>query len=333
MSDTKRPRPAVLLLGGLVRLNVALVAGLAFRQAPDSSPTGGTAVPAPQTSVSSPSSPTSGSASASGSPSASSSGSESPSGTPSASTTPSESTAPDGGSPDPSGQDDPRRVMAVSSSTLAWRAEVEPCGQDSSVEVSTNGGKSWRTTSPKLGSILRLKSFDNQAVFAIGADDGCRASFASVGSPTGRWLINRGMTSDIWYRVPSDPSTVHAPGGATSTPCGDDLIALAGRGTYEATAVCVDGRVRTKRQGRAWTTVLSSSGVVAVNADDNRFTAARVMDGCDGLVVQHFDVDGSGLAEKSAPCWKVDRTASDPVAVASRDDTTWLWVGDRVVVR
>ena len=223
--------------------------------------------------------------------------------------------------------------MAVSSSTLAWRAEVEPCGQNSTVEVSSDGGKSWRTTSPKLGSILRLKTYDNRSVFAIGADDRCRATFASITSPTGQWQIDRAMTSDIWYQVPDETSTVHAPGGDTSKPCGDNLIALAGRGTYEATAVCADGRVRTIGQGRSWSTVLSSSGVVAINADDNRFTAARVMDGCAGLVVQHFGVDGRGLADKATPCRKVDWTSSDPVAVASRDDTTWLWVGNRVIVR
>lgn len=55
------------------------------------------------------------------------------------------------------------------------------------------------------------------------------------------------------------------------------------------------------------------------------------MDGCSGLVVQHFAATGQGLSSKSDTCWDIPWAASDPVAVGSRGEVTWLWsIADQV---
>lgn len=316
MPRQQRRRWPALVIGGLVVINVALIAALVLRQTMQEQPTS-TAVPA---------------ASPSSAESTATPPSPRPTSTPTSTTTSSngasgETTA------RPSDEDavaDPRRVMAASSSSVAWRAEVRDCGEASTVEVSTNGGRTWRATEPGLDAIVRLKSYGDQSVFALGADDDCKASFASVENPDARWQTDQSMTADIWYRVPDDDDVVHAPGGATSRPCGDELVGFAGRGTYEAAAICADGRLRTIREGRSWTTVRNDTGAVAVNADDNRFTVARAMDGCDGLVVQHFGASGRGLSDDPDECWDIGWQRSDPVAVASRGEVTWLWSGDEV---
>lgn len=293
-------------------INVALIAALVLRQSMQDEPSF-TAVPA-------------------ASPSSAGGSATPPSPTPSSTPTSSQSASGET-TARPADEDmvsDPRRVMAVSSSSVAWRAEVRDCGGASTVEVSTNGGRTWRATEPGLGAIVRLKSYGDQSVFALGADDSCEASFASVENPDARWQTDQSMTADIWYQVPDDDDVVHAPGGATSRPCGNDLVGLAGRGTYEASAICADGRLRTIREGRSWTTVRNDTGAVAVNADDNRFTVARAMDGCDGLVVQHFGASGRGLSDDPDECWDIGWQRSDPVAVASRGEVTWLWSGDEV---
>ena len=143
------------------------------------------------------------------------------------------------------------------------------------VEVTTDAGRSWSKTKPGLTAIVRLKAYSDTAVFAVGADSRCRPTYAWITGPDQTWHRDRSRVTDIWYRSPGDLDEVHAPSGRKSRPCGDALVSLAGLGTFQAAALCADGRIRTDAEGRSWKTVQQRSKVLSLNADDDRFVGGR----------------------------------------------------------
>lgn len=332
MPDLLRRSGPKLAVGGLAVLNVVLLGALALRS-PEPTVS---AEPAPRPAVTT---TTAGGSSASPSPTASASASASATSTPSRSTSPSATPTP---SPSPStGSDAPpadrttpatgrRRVLAASSTRIAWRAEPTTCGTDATIEVTTDGGRHWRSRKPGIGSVVRLKTYGDDAVFAIGADDRCRPTYAWTTGPREPWQRDRSLVGDIWFRRPADLDTVHAPGGGQSRPCGSGLADLAGLGTFQAAALCTDGRIRTNAEGRPWKTVARNTGALSLNADDGGFVAALDRPGCSGLVIARFDADGAGLGRSAGRCRTSTAASGRSTAVAIRGDATWVWSADDV---
>lgn len=321
-----------LAVGGLLLLNVFLIGALVVRNSSLET----SAVPAPlSNAVSTPAGEAEMTPSPSGSPTASPSGSPSPSSGPSSSPSASDSPSSDGedsGTSSEPDELDPRpALLAANSDRVAWRAQQGRCGSETSVDVSEDGGRSWRATAPGIGSIVRLKTFGSSSVFAVGADDDCRPTYAWINEPRGSWSRDAGRTDSLWYRTPGDLDLVHAPGDGTSRPCGKSLVGLAGLGTFQAAALCADGRLRTVDQGRGWRTTKTGLTALSVNADDDRFVVALQRKGCRGVIVRTFDADGSGLDGSAGRCRK-PAPADREITVAHQGDAVWLWRDKKVSV-
>ena len=321
-----------LAVGGLLLLNVFLIGALVVRNSSLET----SAVPAPLSSaVSTPPGEAEMTPSPSGSPTASPSGSPSPtseaSSSPSGSASPSPEGEGSGASSDAEELDARPALLAANSDRVAWRAQQGRCGTETSVDVSEDGGRSWRSTDPGIGSIVRLKTYGSSSVFAVGADDECRPTYAWIDEPGGTWSRDAERTDNLWYRTPGDLDLVHAPGDGTSRPCGKSLVGLAGLGTFQAAALCADGRVRTVDQGRRWRTANTGLTALSVNADDDRFVVALQRKGCRGVVVRTFDADGSGLDGSAGRCRKPAPDDRE-IAVAHQGDAVWLWADEKVSV-
>lgn len=225
----------------------------------------------------------------------------------------------------------PRRLLTANSEQIAWRAEPAACGQDSKIEVTTDGGKHWRPTDSSLKSVVRLKGFGDSSVFAIGADKNCQPTYAVAAYPGATWQFDDSMLAKAWFRMPNDLNTVHDPQDNTSQPCGKDgLVDLAGRGDHQATVLCADGSLRIRHGGHYWHTAVKKSHAVALNADDNRFVMAEVAAKCDGLAVQEFSLHGEHVKTKKRHCLKGLDSNPGAVAVTNRLGTTLVWSGDAV---
>ena len=200
------------------------------------------------------------------------------------------------------------------------------------MEVTTDGGRTWRRTDSGLTTVLRLKTFGDRAVFAVGADDHCRARYRTTEAPSERWESNAGLLSDTWYRDPKRRDVVHAPGGGRSRPCSVGVADLAGLGSFNASALCQDGTLAvTDNAGKGWRSVRADLDVLALNADDNGFVAAGRSSGCGGVSVALFGVDGEGVRRTGGRCAPAGAEGTSAVAVAVRGDAVWVWADDRVV--
>lgn len=228
----------------------------------------------------------------------------------------------------------PRRLLAMASEQIAWRAEPADCGHTSKIEVTTDGGKTWRVTDAGLKSVVRLKAFGGSSVFAIGADKNCKPAYAMAASPDASWHRDDSVLPGTWFRMPGALNTVHDPQDNTSQPCGKDgLVDLAGLGTQQAAALCGDGKLRIRDGGAGWHTAVRKSRGIALNADNPRFVMAQVRGTCDGVAVQAFSLGDNNVSTQKRHCLKGALNNSDSVAVSNRLGTIMVWSGDQVTVK
>ena len=310
-------------IGGLVLLNLVLIVTLVLRDPPDAI----TAMPAASE----------GSTSATRTSSSPTPSTTARSRTPTPTSTPSTAAPPSTPAPTPTqsatGADQSTRILAVSSETVAWRAVFGPCPTDPEVEVSQDGGRTWRRTKPELRSVSRLRAFGASAVFAIGGAESCRPRFVASGGPREPWITNEAELGQTWYRVPKHTDRVHAPGGQVSNPCDKRLMDFAGLGDYGAAALCAGGTLRTTRDnGRTWRDLKGGSAGLALGADEQTYAVAMQLERCKGIAVVVLDPDARSVDRDAVRCAPLTREAGEELAVGVRGEVVWLWLGDQVVV-
>lgn len=312
-------------IGGLVLLNLVLIVLLVLRDPPG----GVTAVPAiSDGSTSAQPTPSNSEPTASSIvPSPTPSARESPSATPN---TPTPAPEPTASSAAP---ERAVRVLAVSSAEVAWRAVVGGCPTDPDLEVSRDGGHTWRQAHPELRSVSRLRAYGDSAVFAIGGGKGCRPRFVAAGGPGESWLADESQLEETWYRDPKQIEQVHAPGGRMSSPCGKRLFDFAGLGDHGAAALCIDGTVRaTPNDGRSWRDLAGGSTGLALGADERSYALAMRHDRCDGIAVVLLDPDTRAVDRDAMRCAPFKLDADGELAIGVRGDVVWLWLGSEVMV-
>ena len=226
-----------------------------------------------------------------------------------------------------------KRLLAVNSATLAWRAVLGDCPTDPKLEVSRNGGRTWRSIDSGLRSISRMRSYDEASVFAVGGDVECKARYTAIRGPGESWTVNSRFLGQTWYRLPTEHNRIHAPGGRRSSPCDDQLRDFAGLGTAGAAAVCRDGRLLlTQDGGRRWRDLDGAASGRAVGADERVYVLAMPKAGCTGIGVVLLTPGAREIESESVRCAPLGGAADTELAVAVRGQVLWLWAGDEVTV-
>ena len=326
MPDILKGQWSKAAIGGLVLLNVVLLTLLALDGRSRS--LAAQAVPADQPSASQPSptatrrSPTSTPSYQSPEPTTSSTAARLPSSTVSPSTV----------SPS-TGQVPVKRLLAANSASLAWRAVLGPCPTDPQVEVTRDGGRTWRPTDSGLRSISRMRSYNESAVFAVGGDEECESQYAATGGPGESWEILPRFLGQTWYRIPYADHRIHPPGGRWSSPCGDQLGDFAGLGVAGGAAICTDGTVRlTQDGGRRWRDLDGVATGRAVGADEQVYVLAMRRGDCDGIGVVLLDPGAEEVDSDSVRCAPIGGDPDQELAVAVRGQVLWLSAGEEVAV-
>ena len=224
-------------------------------------------------------------------------------------------------------------MLAVNSATLAWRAVAGRCPTEPDVEVSRDGGRTWRPTKSGLRSISRMRSYDEASVFAVGGGEECKSRYAATGGPGESWTFIPRLLGETWYRLPEEHNRIHAPGGRLSSPCGDRLSNFAGLGDRGAAAICTDGTVHlTQDGGRKWRDLHGVATGRAVGADEEVYVLALRDQDCQGMGVVLLTPGARDIDSDLIRCAPVGNGPDDNLAVAVRGQVLWLWAGEEVLV-
>ena len=161
----------------------------------------------------------------------------------------------------------PLRTMLVAfDSQHAWRVVAGSCSAGGATLATTaDGGKTWVKRNTKLRRIVRLRRTGTRDAFVVGAGASCAAELKDTSDGGSTW-DSGGNVGAAWFRDLRNTKVVHAPGPATSRPCGrHDVLDLAVLTAGLARVLCADGLVRSTTTGGAvWTDVGTVDGAVAL---------------------------------------------------------------------
>jgi hypothetical protein len=247
------------------------------------------------------------------------------------------------------------RLLSAVSATAAWRATTGPCPATlAAPELSTDSGASWVVSDATgLTRVTALQSITAQSESVaefIGLDEECAPQFVKTFVGGDNYSSYPVELDGTWYVDPTDRAEVHGSTGLAPAPC-DAVVSLAASSTDadSAAVLCADGRIfGTMDAAASWSAPVIVPGVLALAAADTGYLAlaAGTASGattsdptvCLGLSVIDLSVDPAGdtadLIPSATGCYL---TAEPPaelasnIAVASADDTVWLWIGDLTV--
>lgn len=221
-------------------------------------------------------------------------------------------------------------LVAAVDGSVAWRANVGACtGGGGAVELSTDGGKTWRTRTPPYAVVTRIIPTDATKASVVGADSACDMGVRSTTDGGGTWP-GTGSLADTLARDAKDNTKVRAPGGRTVAPCGTvPVVDLARNSPTGAQTLCADGRLRSSTDdGATWS---DAGNVPSALALDSRLVGsavtsfvARTVAGCEGVRLSTV-VDGK---VSDLGCAAVGSFEAGKVALsAPTPQTGWLVVG------
>ena len=249
------------------------------------------------------------------------------------------------------------RLLSAVSATAAWRASTGSCRASAAPELSTDSGSSWTATDatgPSGVTALQSIAAQSESVAEfIGLDENCAPQFVKTFVAGDNYSSYPDELDDAWYVDPADRAAVHGPDGLASAPC-DAVVALAASpaDADSAAVLCADARIfATTDAAASWSAPLAVPGVLTLTATDLGYIAlaagdpaASSMDSasvaCLGLSVVDVSVidpatnpaaETAALSASTTGCYATDEAPAElaaTIAVASADDTLWLWIGD-----
>jgi hypothetical protein len=220
-------------------------------------------------------------------------------------------------------------VAAVDGSS-AWRATVGACsGGGASVQVSADGGKTWRSRTSPYPVVMRIQASDASKAFAVGADGSCGMGVRSTTDGGATWPGTVPLAGTL-SRDAKDATKVRAPGGRTVAPCGGvAVVDLARNSATGAQVLCADGKLLSSvDDGATWTDAGSVPGALALDSKPvgSSVTAfvARSLGSCEGVQLSTV-VDGNVT---DVGCAGVGQAEPGKVALSvPTPQTGWLLVG------
>jgi len=144
---------------------------------------------------------------------------------------------------------EPPLLMVTES--LAYRAQVGSCLGGTTLERSTDGGQRWKDVPSPASATLSLTSTGGDAIDIVGADEQCDVLVWTSTDRGASWF-EPAVASDVFVRVPGDPTQLSTPSGDVKNPCpvrSEAPVALEQVTDVDAALLCLSGEVFTTPDG------------------------------------------------------------------------------------
>lgn len=181
-------------------------------------------------------------------------------------------------------------LSVTSKGKSAVRAVAGDCHSGGAVlELSGDGGKTWRPVNAPARSLLRVKAVSATEAWVVGTDTGCKPRFIRT-TDGGRTWVTKVSTAGAWHLLPAPSRRLHAPQGSVDSPCRAATPAtdLAVSSNTTAAILCSGGQVHTTRDaGATWAKAASTTGgtALAFLGREVGFAASPGDARCDGTLV------------------------------------------------
>lgn len=220
-------------------------------------------------------------------------------------------------------------VAGVDAST-AYRAATGTCSAGgATLEVTTDGGSTWRALRPPARALARVQPLDATHVFVIGSSAACEPRQYASRDRGVTWQAPTAVTGS-WVRRIDEPTSVVAPEAPGVKPCGGaTVVDLSRTSATRAQALCGRGDVvGSSDGGRTWRPEGTAAGGVALsNLDAGGVVTyvARVAPGCAGVQVVRVSTDRTTVVA----CVRTAAPRAGRVALSVTPQAGWLVVDDR----
>ncbi len=224
------------------------------------------------------------------------------------------------------------RLVSALDAATAWRATSGACDAGgATLEVTTDGGRTWTKRRPPARAIARVQPLDESSAFVIGAGAACALKQYTSGDLGETWQAPT-TVSGGWARRLDEPTQVLAPRQSAAMPCGDAVVVdLSRTSAAQAQSLCADGSVvGTDDGGTTWSDFGDARGAVALSnvLVGNQLTtyAVRIVGACKG--VQLVEV-GKGRAAAAVACVPVADPQRGSVGLSVTQRAGWIVSGDQ----
>ena len=218
-------------------------------------------------------------------------------------------------------------LLSIGTDGTILRATSGNCRTDKTgeVEVSTDGGASFRTVYADVPQVLRVVAVSRSDLWFVGTNDACQPSVERSGDLGTSWVHSPGTIGAYHLSAAEDPSLLHAPEGPVTVGC--TPVSVAPLDADVAFVGCADGTVRrTLDRGQTWGPRGRVNGLVSLTFRDGKTGFALASrDGCASVALTTED---AGETWRFAACLDGDT----PEAIATSTDNLVAQVsGDTLV--
>ena len=228
----------------------------------------------------------------------------------------------------------PTRAIGALDGQNAVRAVSTNCPDQTTVEVTADGGATWSPAEPStLATVQSIVQGADAFIGMIGLGiEGCAPAYERSFTDGAAWEDAPNELGASWYLDPADRASLHSPTGTVTAPCAV-AVQVAALDDASAAVLCEDATVHgTADGGASWGDPVAVPGASAISVGGSGYRVAVInANACVGTQLAEMTAEGAVLEVGTPGTCLAATVAMGEVVLATGDDgATWVWAGDVV---